>query len=92
MGRTHVDHGSELGEREVFVEILLDVVGNSPQSGSWQRGPSALVASVVIASSRSTTPLGRPGVVLPDASDEGRVFAKMLWRLHPRASFVIVLA
>ncbi len=38
VGRTHVDHRGELGEREVFVEVLLDALGNSPQSGSWQGG------------------------------------------------------
>jgi hypothetical protein len=33
---------------------------------------------------------GQPsGVVLSDASDEGRVPVKMLWRLHPLASLVI---
>src|SRR5207302_1228770 len=33
---THADHGRELGEREVFVEVLLDVVGHSPESGPGQ--------------------------------------------------------
>ena len=28
----HVQEGCELGEREVFVEILLDVLGHPPES------------------------------------------------------------
>src|SRR6266478_2967340 len=34
---THADQGRELGEREVFVEVLLDVLGHPPESAPWQR-------------------------------------------------------
>ena len=30
--RAHVDHGPELREREVLIEVLPDVVGDPPES------------------------------------------------------------
>ena len=35
---THVDHGSELGERQIFVQVLLNVLGDAPESA---RGEAA---------------------------------------------------